>query len=95
MTSKLLPFTGADFATMEALRLNTVSHICETHLSGGIEKTNSAGLRSNLTDNPHLFAKLDYLAKHNKDKQFHSQLSCEQRNAVPLLNSDMNLSRRF
>jgi hypothetical protein len=48
-TSKLFPFTGADFATTEALRLNTVSHIC---------KTNSAGLRANLTDNPHLFAKL-------------------------------------
>jgi hypothetical protein len=57
-TSKLLPFTGAYFATMKAIRLNTISQIYETHLSGGIDITTSADLRANLTDNLHLFVKL-------------------------------------
>jgi hypothetical protein len=43
-TSKLLLFTGADFATMEASCLHTISQTLETHLSAGIGKTPSINL---------------------------------------------------
>jgi hypothetical protein len=48
---------------MEAWLMNTIFQIFKTHLTGGLDKTTSAELRDNLADNPHLFAKLDYLAK--------------------------------
>jgi hypothetical protein len=57
---KLLPFTGADFATMEALCLNTISQIFETHLIRSIDKTTSAELRDNLEGFQSLYAILEY-----------------------------------
>jgi hypothetical protein len=94
-TSKLLPFTGADFANLEALRLTTISQIYETHLSGGIDKTTSTELRENLAGYPHLFAKLDYLAKQHRRKHFHGKFSSEQTNAVPFFGNETNMSRRY
>ncbi len=41
MTSKLLPFTGADLATGEEVCLNAVSELIETHLREGIDETTS------------------------------------------------------
>jgi hypothetical protein len=46
-------------------------------------------------DDPHLFAKLDYLAKQNKEKPYQNKFSSEQTNGVPLFNSDINMSKRF
>jgi hypothetical protein len=38
-TSKLFPFTGADFSTLEAWLMNTIFQIFKTHLTGGLDKT--------------------------------------------------------
>ncbi len=48
MTSK--QSSGAGFATMEALRQNTVPQLFKTHLNRGIDKTASTKLRDNLAD---------------------------------------------
>jgi hypothetical protein len=53
-----------------------------------IRQDTSAELMGNLANNPHLFAKLDYLAKKNRGKPFHNEFLSEQMNAVPLFNSD-------
>jgi hypothetical protein len=73
---------------MEALYLNTISWIYETHLSGGLDKTTSDELWGNLTDNPHFFATVDYLAKQHREKLFHNKFSSKQINAVQLFNSE-------
>jgi hypothetical protein len=36
---KLCPFYSVDIATLQAHRINTVSQLFDTHLSGGIDKT--------------------------------------------------------
>jgi hypothetical protein len=70
MTSKLLPFTGADYTTLEALHLKTVTRLLKTHLIGEIGKTTSIELRDNLAGYPHLYAKLDYQARQHRRKHF-------------------------
>jgi hypothetical protein len=53
-THKLFPFYPADIATLQTLRINTVSQIFETHLSGGIDKDISPDILTSLQDYPSL-----------------------------------------
>jgi hypothetical protein len=95
LASKLLPFTGADFATMEDLRINTVSQLFDTHLSGGIDRATANELRENLAAQPHLYTKLDFLSRQHNRKNFHGKFSSEWTIAVALFGSDTNMSRRY
>jgi hypothetical protein len=52
--AKLLPFKGEDYVTIEVMRLNKISQIFETHLSGGIDRNTSSELKAILKFNQHL-----------------------------------------
>jgi hypothetical protein len=62
-THKLFPFYPADIATLQTLRINTVSQIFETHLSGGIDKNVSPDLLTTLQPYPTLRHKLKLFAQ--------------------------------
>jgi hypothetical protein len=61
-THKLFPLYPADIATLQTLRINTVSQLFETHLSGGIDKNISPDLLTSLQPYPALRHKLTLFA---------------------------------
>ncbi len=58
---KLFPFYPADHATLDTLRITTVSQIFDTHLSGRIDKAKSPELLASLAPYPALQHKLPSL----------------------------------
>ena len=80
---------------MEDLRINTISQLFDTHLSGGIDRATANELRENLAAQPHLYTKLEFLSRQHNRKNFHGKFSCERTNAVAFFGSDTNMSRRY
>jgi hypothetical protein len=92
---KLFPFYPADLATLETLRIFTVSQIFDTHLSGRIDKSTSPDLLASLAPYPALQHKLRLFTHAFLQQPFHNNYSCPRTILAALVNLDTNLSRRF
>jgi hypothetical protein len=92
---KLFPFYPADLATLETLRIYTVSQIFDTHLSGRIDKSTSPELLASLTPYPALQHKLRVFTCAFLQQPFHNKYSCPRTNLAALVNLDTNLSCRY
>jgi hypothetical protein len=92
---KLFPFYPADLATLETLRITTVSQIFETHLSGRIDKSTSPELLASLAPYPALQHKLRIFTRAFLQQPFHNKYSCPRTHLTSIVNLDTNLSRRY
>ncbi len=92
---KLFPFYPADLATLETLRIYTVSQIFDTHLSGRIDKSTSPELLASLAPYPALQHKLQLFTRAFLQQPFHNKYSCPRTNLAALVNLVTNLSSRF
>jgi hypothetical protein len=92
---KLFPFYLADHATLETLRITTVSQIFETHLSGRIDKATSPELLASLAPYCTLQHKLQVFTRAFLQRPFHNKYSCPRTHLAALANLDTNLSRRY
>jgi hypothetical protein len=92
---KLLPFYPADYATLETLRITTVSQIFDTHLSGGIDKNASPELLASLAPYPALQHKIQIFTRAFLQQPFHNKYACPRTHLAALMNLDTNLSRRY
>jgi hypothetical protein len=92
---KLFPFYPADLATLETLRITTVSQIFDTHLSGRIDKATSPELLASLAPYPALQHKLKIFTRAFLQQPFHNKYSCPRTHLTAIMNLDTNLSRRY
>jgi hypothetical protein len=92
---KLFPFYPADLATLETLRITTVSQIFDTHLSGRIDKATSPELLASLALYLALQHKLRVFTRAFLQQPFHNKYSCPRTHLAALMNLDTNLSRRY
>jgi hypothetical protein len=93
-THKLFPFYPADIATLQTLRINTVSQIFETHLSGGIDKNVSPELLASLQPYPALRHKLTLFAQRFQRMPFRNRYANPRTTLASILQLDTNISRR-
>jgi hypothetical protein len=93
-THKLFPFYPADIATLQTLRINTVSQIFETHLSGGIEKNVSPELLTSLQPYPALRHKLTLFAQGFQRMPFRDKYANQRTTLPSIMQLDTNMSRR-
>jgi hypothetical protein len=93
-THKLFPFYPADIATLQTLRINTVSQIFETHLSGGIDKNISPELLTALQPYPALRHKLTLFAKNFQRMPFRNKYANPRTILASIIQLDTNMSRR-
>jgi hypothetical protein len=91
---KLFPFYPADIATLQTLRINTVSQIFETHLSGGIDKDTSPDLLNSLQDYPSLQHKLRLFSQAFQRMLFRQKFASPRLILTSLIQLDTNMSRR-
>ncbi len=91
---KLFPFYPADLATLETLRIYTVTQIFDIYLSGRIDKSTSSELLASLAPYPALQHKLRVFMCAFLQQPFHNKYSCPRTNLAALVNLDTNLSRR-
>jgi hypothetical protein len=91
---KLFPFYPADIATLQTLRINTVSQIFETHLSGGIDKDISPDLLNSLQAFPSLRHKLRLFAQVFQRMPSRHKYASPRSILATLIQSDTNMSRR-
>jgi hypothetical protein len=87
--------TPADLATLETLRIYTVSQIFETHLSGGIDKSTSPELLAALAPYPGVQHKIRLFTQAFLQQPFYNKYSCPRTVLSSIVNLDTNLSRRF
>jgi hypothetical protein len=92
---KLFPFYPADLATLETLRIYTVSQIFDTHLSGGIDKSTSTELLAALAPYPGMQHKIRLFTQNFLQQPFHNKYSCPRTALSSIVNLDTNLSRRY
>jgi hypothetical protein len=92
---KLFPFYPADIATLQTLRINTVSQIFETHLSGGIDKDISPELITALQDYPSLRHKLRLFSQAFLRMPFRQKFASPRSILASLIQLDTNMSRRY
>jgi hypothetical protein len=93
-THKLFPFYPADIATLQTLRINTVSQIFETHLSGGIDKNVSPDLLTSLQPYPSLRHKMMLFAQSFQRMPFRNQYASPRSILASMIQLDTNMSRR-
>jgi hypothetical protein len=93
-THKLFPFYPADIATLQTLRINTVSPIFETHLSRGIDKNVSPDLLTSLQPYPALRHKLKLFAQGFQKMPFRNRYANARLTLASMIQLDMNMSRR-
>jgi hypothetical protein len=93
-THKLFPLYPADIATLQTLRINTVSQIFETHLSGGIDKSISPDLLNSLQAFPSLRHKLRLFAQAFQWMPFRNKYASPRAILASLIQLDTNMSRR-
>ncbi len=93
-THKLFPFYPADIATLQTLRINTVSQIFETHLSGGIDKNVSPDLLISLQPYPALRHKLTLFAQGFQRMPFRDKYANSRSTLASMMQLDTNMSRR-
>ncbi len=93
-THKLFPFYPADIATLQTLRINTVSQIFETHLSGGIDKNVSPDLLTSLQPYPALRHKLTLFAQGFQRMPFRNKYANLRSTLASMMQLDTNMSRR-
>ncbi len=93
-THKLFPFYPADIATLQTLRVNTVSQIFETHLSGGIDKNVSPDLLTTLQPYPALRHKLKLFAQDFQRMPFRNRYANPRSTLASMIQLDTNMSRR-
>jgi hypothetical protein len=93
-THKLFPFYPADIATLQTLRINTVSQIFETHLSGGIDKNVSPELLASLQPYPALRHKLTLFAQGFQRMPFRDKYANQRTTLASIMQLDTNMSRR-
>jgi hypothetical protein len=91
---KLFPFYPADIATLQTLRINTVSQIFETHLSGGIDKNVSPDLLTSLQPYPALRHKLTLFAQGFQRMPFRNKYANSRSTLASMMQLDTNMSRR-
>jgi hypothetical protein len=91
---KLFPFYPADIATLQTLRINTVSQIFETHLSGGIDKNVSPDLLTSLQPYPALRHKLILFAQGFQRMPFRDKYANPRTTLASMMQLDTNMSRR-
>jgi hypothetical protein len=94
-THKLFPFYPADIATLQSLRINTVSQIFETHISGGIDKDISPDLLTSLQDYPSLRHKMKLFSQAFRRMPFRQKFASPRSNLASLILLDTNMSRRY
>ncbi len=94
-THKLFPLYPADIATLQTLRINTVSQIFETHLSGGIDKNISPDLLTNLQPYPALCHKLTLFAQSFQLMPFRDKYANSRSTLASMIQLDTNMSRRY
>jgi hypothetical protein len=94
-THKLFPLYPADIATLQTLRINTVSQIFETHLSGGIDKNVSPDLLTNLQPYPALRHKLMLFAQGFQRMPFKDKYANSRSTLASMIQLDTNISRRY
>jgi hypothetical protein len=75
---KLFPFYPVDYATLDTLRITTVSQIFYTHLSGRIDKTTSPELLASLAPYPALQHKIQVFTRAFMHQPFHNKYACPQ-----------------
>jgi hypothetical protein len=92
---KLFPFYPADLATLETLRITTVSQVFDTHLSGRIDKTASPELLVSLASYPTLQHKVQVFTRAFLHHPFHNKYACPRTHLAALMNLDTNLSRLY
>jgi hypothetical protein len=91
---KLFPFYPADIATLQTLRINIVSQIFETHLSGGLDKDISPDLLNSLQDSPSLRHKLRLFAQVFQQMPFRHKFASPRSILATFIQLDTNMSRR-
>jgi hypothetical protein len=91
---QLFPFYPADIATLQTLRINTVSQMFETHLSGGIDKELSPDLLTSLQAFPPLRHKLRLFAQAFQKMPFRNKYASPRTILASLIQLNINLSRR-
>jgi hypothetical protein len=94
-THKLFSLYPADIATLQTLRINTVSQIFETHLSGGIDKNISPDLLTNLQPYPALRHKLLLFAQGFQRMPFRDKYANSRSALASMIQLDTNMSRRY
>jgi hypothetical protein len=92
-THKLFPFYPADIATLQTLRINTVSQLFETHLSGGIDKNISPDLLTSLQPYPALCHKLTLFAQGFQRMHFRDRYASPRSTLASMMQLDTNMSR--
>ncbi len=93
-THKLFPLYPADIATLQTMRINTVSQIFETHLSGGIDKNVSPDLLTSLQPYPALRHKLTLFAQGFQRMPFRDKYANPRSTLASMMHLDTNMSRR-
>jgi hypothetical protein len=91
---KLFPFYPVDIATLQSQRINTVSQIFETHLSGGIDKELSPDLLTSLQAYPSLRYMLRLFAQAFQRMPFRDKYASPRTIRTSLIQLDTNMSRR-
>jgi hypothetical protein len=91
--SKLFPLYPAEAATLEVLRLTTVSQIFDTHLSGRIDKAISPEVMHSLARYPMIQHKLKVLMQALLKQPFHNKYSCPRSNMAILASLDINSAK--
>ncbi len=94
-THKLFPLYPANIATLHTLRINTVSQIYETHLSGGIDKNISPDLLNSLQAFPSLCHKLRLFSQAFQQMPFRNKYASPRAILASLIKLDTNMSRRY
>ncbi len=94
-SSQAFPFYPADIARLQAHRVNTVSQLFDTHMSGGIDKVVSPMLMTVLPAFPTLCHIIKLFIQGFLHRPFWNKYASLKTNLTTLMNLDANLCRRY